>query len=88
VDVVAALAPVLGRVLEAEEAELAAAVVELARKLACLLPLVYVGCDLLGNETADRLAQFLVLLPEGRQWGSLPGVLYDRDGGLQSSSIV
>jgi hypothetical protein len=61
VDVVAALAAVLGLVLEPEEAELAAAVVERARELPGLLPLVDVGSDLPGDEAADRLAQLLVL---------------------------
>ena len=88
VDVVAALAAVLGLVLEAEEAELAAAGVELAGELARLLPLVDVRRDLLGDEAADRLAQLLVLLAEGRQRGALAGVLYDGDGGLQSSIVV
>ena len=61
-DVVAALAAVLGLVLEAQEAELAAAGVELARELARLLPLIDVRSDLLGDEAADGLAQLLVLL--------------------------
>jgi hypothetical protein len=88
VHVVAALAAVLGLVLEAEEAELAAAVVELAGELARLLPLVDVGSDLVGDEPASRLAQLLVLLAEGRKGSALTAVLYDADGGLQSSSIV
>jgi hypothetical protein len=88
VDVVAALAAVLGLVLEAEEAELTAAVVELPWELARLLPLVDVRSDLFGNEAPDRLAQLLVLLAEGRQLGALTGVLYDRDGGFQSSMVV
>jgi len=52
VHVIAALPAVLGLVLEPEEAELAAAVVELARELPRLLPLVDVGSDLLGDEPA------------------------------------
>ena len=89
VDVVAALTAVLGLVLEAEEAELAAAVVELARELARLLPLVDVRSDLLGDEAAHGLAQLLVLLAEGRQRGALAGVLDDGPiGGLQSSIVV
>jgi hypothetical protein len=88
VHVVAPLAAVLGLVLEAEEAELAAAVVELAGELARLLPLVDVGSDLVGDEPASRLAQLLVLLAEGRKGSALTAVLYDADGGLQSSSIV
>src|SRR5439155_7932350 len=51
VDVITALAAVLRLVLDPEEAELAAAVVELARELPSLLPLVDVGRDLLGDET-------------------------------------
>jgi hypothetical protein len=88
VDVVPALAAVLGLVLEAEEAELAAAVVELPRELARLLPFVDVGSDLLADEAPDRLPQLLVLLTEWREESPLAGVLYDGDGGLQSSSIV
>jgi hypothetical protein len=88
VHVVSALAAVLGLELEAEEAEFAAAVVELARELARLLPLVDVRRDLVGDEAADGLAQRLVLLAEGRQLRPLTTVLYDGDGGLQSSSIV
>jgi hypothetical protein len=88
VDVVAALAAVLGLVLEPEEAELPAADVELARELARLLPLVDVRRDLLADEAAYRLPQLLVLLGEGREQGALAGVLYDRDGGLQSSIVV
>jgi len=65
-DVVAALAAVLRLVLEPEEAELAAAVVELTGELAGLLPLVDMRRDLLGDEAADRLPQRLVLLAEGR----------------------
>jgi hypothetical protein len=88
VDVVAALAPVLGLVLEAEEAELAAAGIELARELARLLPLVDVGGDLLGDEPPDGFAQLLVLLAERREGRSLTGVLYDTDGALQSAIVV
>ena len=88
VDVVAALAAVFGLELEAEEAELPAAVVELPRELARLLPFVDVGSDLLADEASDRLAQLLVLLAERREESALATVLYDGDGGLQSSSIV
>jgi hypothetical protein len=88
VDVVAALSAVLGLELEAEEAELAAAVVELARELSRLLPLVDVGGDFLADEAADRLAQLLVLFRKGRKERALTGVLYDGDGGFQSSNIV
>ena len=87
-DVVASLAAVLGLVLETEEAELAASVVQVARELAGLLPLVDVGGDLLRDEAADRLAQLLVLLAEWRERGALTGVPYDGDGGLQSSMVV
>jgi hypothetical protein len=88
VHVVPALPAVLGLVLEAEEAELAAAVVELAGELACLLPLLDVGSDLVADEPADGLAELLVLLGEGREQRPLTTVFYDGDGGLQSSSIV
>jgi hypothetical protein len=88
VHVVAPLAAVLGLELEAQEAELTAAVVELAGKLARLLPLLDVRGDLLSDEAPHRLAQLLVLLRERRQQRPLPSVLYDGDGGLQSSSIV
>jgi hypothetical protein len=88
VDVVTALAAVLGLVLEAEETKLPAAVVELARELPRLLPLVDVGRDLLADEAADRLTQFLVLFGEGRKQRPLARVLYDADGGLQSSIVV
>ena len=71
VDVVAALAAELLGVLEAEEAELAAALVQLARELARLLPLVDVGGDLLADEAPHRLAELLVLLGERRQQGAL-----------------
>jgi hypothetical protein len=88
VDVVAALTAVLGLVLEAEEAELAAAVVELAGELARVLPLIDVGGDLLADEIPDRLTELLVLLAERRERRSLTGVPYDVDGGLQSSIVV
>jgi hypothetical protein len=77
VDVGAALAAELLRVLEAEEAELAAALIELARELARCLPLVDVRSDLLADEAPDRLAQLLVLLGEGREQRSLAAVLDD-----------
>jgi hypothetical protein len=88
VDVVAALAPVLGLVLEPEEAEVPAAVVELARELTRLLPLIDVRRDLLGDEAADCVAQLLVLLCEGRQRRPPTRVLYYGDGGLQLSMVV
>jgi hypothetical protein len=88
VDVVAPLASVLELVLEAEEAELAAARIELARELPVLLPLLDMRRDLLADEAADRLAQLLVLLGEGRDERTPAGVLYDGDGGLQSSIVV
>jgi hypothetical protein len=88
VHVVAALAAVLGLVFEAEEAELAAAVVELAGELARLLPSLDVRRDLLTDEAADGFPQLLVLLAEGRQRSSLAPVLYDGDGALQSASVV
>src|SRR5262249_44427264 len=78
VDVVAALAAVLGLVLEADEAELAAALVQLARALVGLLPLRDVGGDLLGDEVPDRFAELLVLLREGRQRRPVTLVLDDR----------
>jgi hypothetical protein len=84
VDVVAALTAVFGLVLEAEKAELATAVVELAWKLAGLLPVIDVRGDLLGDEAADRLAKLLVLLGEWRKQGTLTGVL--DDGQLATSS--
>jgi hypothetical protein len=86
--VVPALAAVLGLELEAEEAQLSAALVELTWKLARLLPLVDVGSDLPGDEAADGLAQLLVLLAEGREGSALSAVPYDGDGGLQSSIVV
>jgi hypothetical protein len=87
VHVIAALAAVLGLVLESEEAELAAAVVELPWELARLLPLVDVGGDLVGDESPGRLPQLLVLLAEGREEGPLTGVLDDAhpDAGSDSS---
>jgi hypothetical protein len=88
VDVVAALTPVLGLVFQAQEAELATPVVELARELAGLLPLIDVRSDLVRDEAANRLAQLLVLLAEGRERCPLAAVLYDGDGGLQSSIVV
>jgi hypothetical protein len=88
VDVVAALAAVFGFELQSQEAELAAAGIELARELAGLLPLLDVGRDLLADEAPDRFAQLLVLLGERREEGALAGVLYDVDGGLQSSIVV
>jgi hypothetical protein len=88
VDVIATLPAVLGLVLQAEEAELAAALVQLTWELAGLLPLVDVRGDLLGDEAANGLAQLLVLLAEGREGRALAGVLYDRDGGRQSSIVL
>jgi hypothetical protein len=88
VDVVTALSAVGGLVLEAQEAELAAAVIELAREPARLLPFVDVRSDLLGDEPADGLTQLLVLFAEGRERGALSAVPYDGDGGLQSSIVV
>ena len=67
VQVGAALAAVGLGELQPEEAELGAALVELAGEFARRLPLVDVGRDLLLDEAADRLAQLLVLLAEGRQ---------------------
>jgi hypothetical protein len=66
VEVVAALAAQLLRVLEAEEAELPAAGVELAGELARVLPFVDVRRDLALDEAGDGLAQLLVLRAEGR----------------------
>src|SRR5262249_60393744 len=60
-----------------EEAELAAAVVELARELARVLPLLDVGGDLLGDEVPHRLAELLVLVGEGGQGRPLALVLDD-----------
>src|SRR5215207_10164551 len=88
VDIVAALAAVPGRELEPEEAELARPPEQVAGELAGGLPLLDVGGDLLGHPRAHRLAQVLVLLGERRDQRPLPSVLYDRDGDLQSSSIV
>ena len=78
VQVGAALAAQLLGELEAEEAELGAALVELAGKFACRLPLVDVRGDLLADEAADRLAQLLVLLMEGRQDGTPTHIFNDR----------
>src|SRR5436190_5072313 len=66
VDGVAALAAELGRVLEAEEAELAGAEVELARELPRPLPVVDVGDDLGPDPAGDRLAELGVLVVERR----------------------
>jgi len=88
VEVVAALASELLGVLEPEEAELGGAAVELAGELARLLPLVDVGGDLVADPARDRVAQLLVLLGEGGKKGARPRVLYDGDGGLQSSIVV
>ena len=78
VNVVAALAAELLGVLEAQEAELAGAGVELARELARLLPVVEVGDDLLAHPASDGLAKRLVLVGERRQQRPLAGVLDDR----------
>src|SRR4029077_2953981 len=74
---VAPLAAVLRLELEAEEDELAAAVVQLARELPSVLPLLDVGGDLLGDEAPHGLAQLLVLLGEGREGGANALVLDD-----------
>ena len=63
--------------LQPEEAELGAALVELAGEFARRLPLVDVGRDLLGDEAADGFAQLLVLLAEGGQDGPGAAVLDD-----------
>jgi hypothetical protein len=104
VDVVASLAAVLGLVFQAQEAELATPVVELARELARVLPLIDVRSDLVRDEAADGVAQLLVLFAEGRERRPLAAVLDDGQpgtsspsaafrfassgGGVQSSSIV
>jgi hypothetical protein len=77
VQVGTALAAELLGELEAEEAELGAAPVELAGEFARRLPLVDVGRDLLDDEATDRLAQLLVLLAEGREGGALAAVSDD-----------
>ncbi len=77
VDVVAALATELGRVLEPEEAELAGAPVELTRELAGGLPLVDVRGDLGRDPARDRLAQLLVLVGERRQQRAVAAVAND-----------
>jgi hypothetical protein len=74
VNAVAALAAELGRVLEAEEAELAGAAVERARELARPLPFVEVGDDLGPDPTGDRLAKLGVLGAERRNRGPLAAV--------------
>src|SRR3954454_22128846 len=93
VQVGAARAAVLLRELEAEEAELGAALVELAGEFARLLPLVDVGGDLLGDEAADGLPQLLVLLAERGKGRAGAAVLDDGHaaaslpaGACQSSS--
>ena len=67
VQVVAALAAVALRELQAEEAELGAAAVEVTGEFPRRLPLVDVRRHLGGDETLDRPAQLLVLLTERRQ---------------------
>ena len=66
VHVVAALAAVLLRVLEAEVAELGHAREHVVGEPLGVLPLVRVGAQLLGHEAPDRLAQLLVLVRERR----------------------
>ena len=61
--VVAALAAVLDRLVEAEEAELAHPREDGVGE-GRLLPLLGVGRELLGDEVGDRLAQLLVLVGE------------------------
>ena len=73
----AALAAQLLGELQPEEAELRAARVQLTGEFPRVLPLGDVGRDLLGDEAADRLAQLLVLLAEGREGGALSCVLDD-----------
>src|SRR5689334_628460 len=77
VQVSAALAAVFLWELQPEEAELGTAPVELAGEFPRLLPLRDMGRDLLGDEAANRLAQLLVLLAEGRKSGALAGVSND-----------
>src|SRR5581483_11586370 len=78
VEQVAALPAVALRKLEPQEAELAAALEQLPRELASLLPPVDVRGDLGGDEAADALAQLLVLLGERGQDRARPRVLDDR----------
>src|SRR4029079_3006946 len=66
VDAVAALAPVLLRVADAQEAELPHAREQLPWELAGLLPPRHVRPDLARDERAQRLAQRLVLIGERR----------------------
>ncbi len=50
--------------LDAQDAEIAEPIVELARRMALLLPVVVDGYDFLGDEVPDRLAEGLVVLGE------------------------
>ena len=86
VDVVAALAPELHRVLQAEEAELGRPGVELARELPGRLPLVHVRRDLGPHPAVDRLAQLLVLVGERGQGRPLAGVA--DDGGHRACCAI
>ena len=65
-EVGAALAAVLLGELQTEEAELAAAVKQFARKEPGVLPFIDVGGDLVLDETADCFPQLGMLLTEGR----------------------
>ena len=87
VQVSAALTAVLLGELQAEEAQLGAAPVELTGEFPRRLPLVDVWRDLLADEAADRLAQLLVLLAEGREGGALSCVFDDRHS-LHSKRVV
>ncbi len=74
VDVIAALAAKLGRVLEAEEAELGGAGVELTGELARFFPGVDIGRDLRSHPPMDRLAKLRMLVCERRHQRSCPRV--------------
>jgi hypothetical protein len=74
-EVVAALAAVALRELQAEEAELGAAAVKLAREFFGALSLIDVRRHLGGDEPRHRPPQLLVLLAERRQHGPRAAVL-------------
>ena len=70
IQVIASLAAVFGRELEAEEAELTAPFVELPRELPGLFPLVDPRRYFVLDEAADRFTQLGVMFGEGRGEGT------------------